>query len=289
MPLSEAEFRRMTGELTSVGDRLEGLAQSLTSAVRTVLDGAGWVLRGVADSVLWALQKIVDLVRYFVGLIRDFAANLMAPVLVCLDAVNWGLIVPKASQVGSDLAESGNRLGPHWRGQAASRFTDAAGRQANAAKRIGSIAGETALALGGAAAAAYTFFVAVCAVVREAVPVLLASWGLISTGVLSMLGLAGVAAGLARVAVLTKAAIDRGRASYQIQGGIAMALQVRILDRDEFPTRTYPNGRRGPGWPQAVREYFSDASTADGTTSLWVAQTIRGDVDDLPPITGSVR
>ncbi|KUL27781.1 hypothetical protein [Actinoplanes awajinensis] len=252
---SQAQFEATIKEIETGTQRLQAQLAEVKPAAQKATNH-WWVDPLSAEAINYVADKTVEFGIAMFDWFIDVLKGATAPIWMFVDAYNWMEIKGAANAVSTDLATQNLVIDDSdWSGKARDAYLAAAGAQASAAARVGSVAGATSITLAACAGAGLLFYIAVAAVLAKLIVAMTAAIAAFGSAVFSWVGAAIVLeeAGFT-TAVLAGAAATLAT-FLTAQAGAMIALHGDAVD----PT-SFPNG----AWPLANSSQYNDATVKDG-------------------------
>jgi uncharacterized protein YukE len=242
MTVTAAQYQAVTDRVSSGAETFSAMIGEVAGACDGALSN-WWIPGLVKDAVRWLCQKIVGLAESLWGKLLELLKGVEAPLRMFEYAYQWAGIRGTASTVAGELTPEVVGISPDWTGTAASAYAGTLTPQSDAASEIATISTQTATALTTCAAAATLFYIALGAIVFQAIATLTAA--VIALGSLAF-SWAGIALALGELSVssgMVLAAVSTLTALLGAQASQLATLHGAASDNTSFP---------GGHWPRAT-------------------------------------
>jgi hypothetical protein len=187
---SQAQFEATIQEIRDGMTEFEGNLDKMVPAATSATDH-WYVPDSIGDALVWLAKETVTWGKQFLDWLVELLEGVAAPVYMFIDAWRWTDI--KGAAIGIAEALSAQNLvvdDSEWSGKARDAYVAAAGAQAAAAGRVGSIADKTMAVLLTAAAAGLAFYLALALVLVKLVTASITALAAFGSAVFSWAGAA---------------------------------------------------------------------------------------------------
>lgn len=246
----EAVVREIEAGLTTFQGQLAQVVPAANSAT-----SHWYVPPAVAQGLKWIAEKTVEVGEAIVNWFLDLLKGAVAPIFMFIDSWRWMDVRGKVNGVAANLSAQNLVVDDSdWSGKARESYLTAAGAQATAATRVGSIATTTSVNLLACASAGLAFYVVLAGVLAKLIAALAVSIAAMGSGVLTAPGIAlfleeaGVNTAIIVTAVSTLGAFLGAQATAMI-----------MLHGDAVDPTSFPNGV----WPTSHTSQYNDATVKD--------------------------
>jgi len=198
---SQAQFEATIRDIQDAMAMFENNLGKMEPAAAAATDH-WYIPDAIADDIRWLAQQTVAWGKKFLDWLLDLLKGVAAPVYMFIDSWQWSDIKGTAISVAEELSAQNLVVDDStWAGDARDAYVAAAGAQAAAAARIGSIADKTTTVLLTCAAAGLAFYLALALVLVKLIAASITAIAAFGTAVFS-----GVGAGI----ILEEAGVNTG-------------------------------------------------------------------------------
>lgn len=255
MSISVAQYQDAITKINQGMDDLSAKIQQVPQAANAALANTS-LPQEVRDAIVWAAQKITELANQICQKIKELLVGAAAPVAFFSYADGWQDIRGITTGVAGQLKPEAMPAAVPWSGPAADAYKKVIRPQGDAANKIGTISGNTAIALDACAVAGQTFYVALGIILVKFIAATVTAIAAFGTGVFAPAGAALIVEEASLNTGLIIAAVTTLVGVLSAQASAMVALHGEAVDNSSFPGGHWPN-------PIAAGPY-DHASVTDG-------------------------